>query len=252
VSAQPRVLVLRDLPALTLAAAERIAAAAAAAVAARGRFVLVLSGGGTPRPLYERLAGEDRERLPWAQTTVLFADERCVPPDDPASNYGMVARALLDHVPLPPEQVHRIAGERAPGAAARDYERALRGALREPRGSAALIDVALLGVGADGHTASLFPGSAALDEREQWVVATESPASAPVRARVTLTFPLLARSREVCFLCAGAEKRAAVTEILAGGAELGGTAPPPAARVHGTEGTVWFLDEAAGGALSTR
>ena len=241
------VLVLPDAPALAEAAAERIAAAAAAAVAARGRFVVALSGGGTPRPLYERLAGAYRERVPWARTVVLFSDERCVPPDDAASNFGMVARTLLDHVPVPPEQVHRIAGERPPEAAAREYERALRGVLGEARESVALIDVALLGVGADGHTASLFPGSAALDERGRWVVATEAPASAPVRARITLTFPLLARAREAWFLCAGAEKRAVVAEILGAPAERGRAAPHPSARVRGTEVTAWLLDRAAAG-----
>ena len=250
--AAARVVILPDPSALAQAAAEHIAAAAVAAVAARGRFVVALSGGGTPRPVYERLAGEYRERVPWTRTTVLFCDERCVPPGDPASNYGMVARALLDHVPVPPEQVHRIAGEREPEWAAREYERALRGALGAPRRPTALLDLALLGVGTDGHTASLFPGRSALDERERWVVATEAPASAPVRARITLTFPLLARARDACFLCVGVEKRAVAQRILGAPAEPEGAAPCPAARVRGIERTLWLLDQAAGGALATR
>ncbi|MFN2567524.1 MAG: 6-phosphogluconolactonase [Gemmatimonadaceae bacterium] len=223
------------------AAAGEIVGAANEAVERRGRFVIALAGGETPRPVYGLLGGEYRDAIPWDRTDVCFGDERCVPPDDPASNYGMVRATLLDHVPVPAKRVHRVAGELGATAAARDYDARMPELFREDA-NAPTFDVALLGVGADGHTASLFPGDPALEERERWAVPALAPPGAKVRERVTLTLSVLNRARLVLILCAGEEKRDAVSRILSGAApEL------PAARVRGGERTLWMLDRTAAG-----
>jgi 6-phosphogluconolactonase len=247
--------VFRDLETLSRAAADAVVSAAEAAVAARGRFTISLAGGNTPRRLYELLATEHRDQVPWHATHVFFGDERCVPPTDAASNYHMASETLLAHVPIPAGQVHRIRGELPPEEAAREYGRFLRrvvprhdaGAGTDDSDDAATFDVALLGAGADGHTASLFPGSSALDERHHWVVAVEAPAYvAPPRTRVTLTFPVLCRARAVYVLAAGAEKRRVVEAVLgrdASAGERGAHVPrDPVARVRGLDSTVWFVD----------
>ena len=151
-------------------AAAFIAGLAAESIAARGRFTIALSGGSTPRPIYARLAAADHAaRIDWGKVHVFFSDERCVPPDDAASNYRMAREALLDHVPLPPANVHRMRGEEDPALAALAYEQDLQGLFRTS--AAPAFDLICLGMGDDGHTASLFPGTAALRERERWVVA---------------------------------------------------------------------------------
>jgi 6-phosphogluconolactonase len=160
---------------------------------------LVLAGGETPRPVYQRLA---REPHHWDGTEVFFSDERCVPPHDAASNFYMASRALLSFVPA---HVHRMPGETCDAAA---YEDELRGFFADrPE-----FDFAFLGLGADGHTASLFPGDAALEERERWVVKV----ARPDHDRLTLTLPVLSAARLVVFLVAGAEKRDALRRMMAG------------------------------------
>jgi 6-phosphogluconolactonase len=232
--------VLADLGALSRAAAEHVVRDARDAVRRRGRFTIALAGGSTPRALYELLAGEYRARVDWARTEVFFGDERCVPPDDAASNYAMACDALLGRVPA--ARVHRIAGERPADDAARAYDAELRAAFPDDR--APTFDVALLGLGADGHTASLFPGDAALEERTAWAVPVPPPESVPPHVeRVTVTLPVLDRSRAVYVLAAGGEKRTVVRRILAGEAPA-----LPAARVHGMERTAWLLDRDAAGA----
>jgi 6-phosphogluconolactonase len=235
--------VLADIGTLSRAAAESLDAAAAAAIAARGRFTIALAGGQTPRALYQLLATEFRARIAWASWEMFFGDERCVPPYHPASNYAMVASALLAHVSVPERQVHRIAGELPPDQAAREYESELRQVLATGISSPSL-DVALLGVGADGHTASLFPGSPALDERERWVVPVVGPPMFSPRERITLTLPVLNGAREVYFLCSGHEKHSVVEAILSGSEE---GLQYPAGMVRGTSRTIWFLDEGAAG-----
>lgn len=226
-----------DLAALGRVAAERFAAAAVEGSERGGRFAACLAGGSTPLAAYRLLGGALRSRVPWEETDIFFGDERCVPPGDPASNFGAARAALLSHVPL--ARVHRIEGERGCERAARDYDETLRASFPDADGTT--FDVTLLGVGTDGHTASLFPGSPALDETARLAVAVAAPTSVgPHLPRVTLTLPMLRRSREVWFLCAGADKREVVSRILSG------TAPDlPAARVRGSLRTLWIVDRAA-------
>lgn len=241
--------IFADAASLSHAAAEAMAVAAAAAVDARGRFTIALSGGTTPRMLYRLLAAEYTTRLPWDVTDVFFGDERCVPPDHPASNFGMARDALLARIPGLEARTRRIEGERPAADAAARYDAVLRTAFAGASGAAprasdgATFDVLLLGVGADGHTASLFPGSAALAERERWAVPAEAPVGAPVRERVTLTFSALDAARDAYVLCAGADKRPILSAIAAAGA----AAPDryPVARASARGRLCWFIDEAA-------
>ena len=229
-----RALVLADGDALAAVAAETIVQHAKSAVAARGRFLFALSGGTTPQALFRLLAqSEFDEVLPWSATVVLWGDERCVPPDDPASNYGSAVRSGL--LARPFGSVERVRGELGAEDAARDYEERLRtlgeggsGSPTSPRSLAStppssstpaepdvsrvpVIDLILLGIGEDGHTASLLPGSATLVEAGRLVVPTEVYGG--VR-RVSFTVPVLAAARRLLFLVAGTGKAAAVAEIL--------------------------------------
>lgn len=241
-----RTAIERDLPALARRAADEVVARAAAAGAARGRFSVALAGGHTPQALHALLADPAqpfRARVPWAATEVFFGDERCVPPDHPDSNYRAARESLLAHVPVPERQVHRLRGEDPdPAAAARAYEAELRAALGTG-GATPRLDLVLLGMGADGHTASLFPGTAALEVQDRLVVANEVPRLGAWR--LTFTFPLLAAARAVIFLVAGADKAAAVEAALRPGSTL------PAARVRPADGELlWLLDGAAAAELS--
>jgi 6-phosphogluconolactonase len=238
-----------DVAALVDDAAARVRAAAHAAVAARGRFVVALAGGSTPRALHARLVALGADALPWPATHVVFGDERCVPPDDPASNYGMARDTLLAHVPVPAAQVHRLEGERPPPEAARRYEAALRALAGADQGideGVPFIDLLLLGMGADAHTASLFPGAPALAEQARWVVPAEAPPGVTPPQRLTLTLPALARARTLLVLAAGAEKRDAVSHARA--ARPDDPTAPPVARVRGRDLTLWLLDAAAAAA----
>lgn len=247
----PEVTVCPGADALADAAAERIVALAAAAIGARGRFVLALSGGSTPRETYQRLGAPPLSaRVPWARVHVVWGDERSVPPDDAASNYAMARRALLDRVPIPATQVHRIEGELDPALAAARYEAALRQLLGTPqgpprRGPGAVIDLVLLGLGEDGHTASLFPGSAALGETGRWVV----PVQAPVvpTSRVTLTPPVITAADEILFLVSGATKAGILGRVL----DPAPRAPEVPARSVARAGNRvrWLVDAAAAAAL---
>jgi 6-phosphogluconolactonase len=234
----PRLLVAADPEALARRAAEEVARRAAEAVASRGTFSLALSGGSTPRLLY-RLLAEPTEpfarRVPWPQVHFFFGDERAVPPDDPASNYRMAREALLDLVPS--GSVHRMEAELGANEAATRYEAALRdhfGAVEVP-----VLDLALLGLGTDGHTASLFPGSPALRERRHWVMAAKGPP--PAVERITLTPPPLERARALLFLVAGAEKAEPLRRMLRPQA---GEDPIPAAQLR-PEGEVLVVADRA-------
>jgi 6-phosphogluconolactonase len=218
-------------------------------VRARGRFTVALAGGGTPAALYRELATTHRAGVDWAATHVFFGDERCVPPHDPRSNWRMASDALLSHVHVPPRQTHRIPGELAPADAAAAYEAALRlffGVAAPAPPPPRTFDLVLLGVGPDGHTASLFPGDAAAAERVRWVAAAAAPPGMEPTARVTLTRPVLDRARTVLVLAAGAAKRDIVRRILAADPD-DACRRWPAACARGAERTVWLLDAAAAG-----
>jgi 6-phosphogluconolactonase len=244
VSGDPELRVLAGPAEVAAEAAREVLARAGEAVAARGAFSLALSGGSTPRALYALLgdpAGAYAARMPWDRTRVFFGDERHVPPTHPDSNFRMASEALLAHVPIPVASVHRMRGELPDaGEAAAAYERELRAVL----GEAPVLDLVLLGLGEDGHTASLFPGSPALDERERWVAA---PWVERLGAwRITLTLPVLERAREVVFLVAGAAKAAPLRRAL----RREGAEPVPAARVRPREGRLlWLADRAAAASL---
>ena len=233
--------VFADNGALNTATAERIVAAAVRAVAERGGFHLVLSGGETPKPLYELLATPAwKSRIDWKRTHVYWSDERCVPVDDPRSNAGMTRRALLDHVPVPAAQVHPLYLERSPQQAARDYEALLR---RSASGGLPRFDLALLGLGADGHTASLFPGTAAVAERQRLVCELYLPEQD--MHRLTMTVPLLNQARQVVFLVSGAGKAAMLQQVLSDTVDSVGQMPP-ARLIRPVDGELdWLVDVAA-------
>lgn len=208
----------------------------------RGPFRIALAGGETPRPLYRNLATAPwREAFPWSRTAWFWGDERFVPPDDPRSNYRMAREALLDRAPVPAAGVHAVPTlGMSPEQAASTYERTLQAIYGATRLDPArpLFDVNLLGLGPEGHTASLFPGTAALAERMAWVVAVLAVKEEP---RITLTYPVLESARHVAFLVAGAQKRAALRRLLRGDVAL------PAARVHPVGELRIFADRAAAG-----
>ena len=228
--------VLRDAEAVAQRAAQWLTEKA---LAKSGPFIVALSGGSTPKRLYEILATSDR--FPWSRTELCFGDERLVPPDDEDSNYAMVNRALLSHVDIPPERVHRMPTEGDPAEAAHAYQRDLQALYGSDRllPGRPLFDVVLLGLGENGHTASLFPGTAVLEERLAWV-STCTPHDAPHR-RMTLTYPAIASSATVLFLVAGASKRDALAKVRAR------DPAQPASHIT-TEGElIWALDEQAAG-----
>jgi 6-phosphogluconolactonase len=227
------------------AAARHIVACAADAISLRGRFTLVLAGGSTPRAAYWRLAtGDWRLELDWGLVHLLWGDERCVPPDDPRSNYRMVKEVLLDRVPIPPQQIHRIRGEDEPDKAAAEYEREIRRLLCHPERIEGP-DLVLLGLGKDGHTASLFPGQPAVHETERWVVAVPGPSGGPWR--VTLTPAVLNRARNVTFVVSGGAKAPALEQVLE---EPFAPDLLPAQAIYPAQGLLmWMLDETAAGQL---
>lgn len=204
-----------------------IEGAAAEAIAARGTFRLALSGGNTPKPVFEALA---KRPVDWSKVIITFGDERCVPPDDEKSNYLMARRTLLDHVPIPAENVLRMKGEIDPAAAADEYEAELKA---RAGGGTFRHDLILLGMGPDGHTASLFPGTAALNEKSRLVVANDVPQMG--MWRITFTYPLIDAARHVCFLVNSAGKDAILDEVFSGKSGY------PCAAVSPTDGRLTWL-----------
>ncbi len=219
-------------------ASDAVAASIAAAVQANGRCSVALAGGNTPRTLYQSLAARFRAGIPWQHVDVFWGDERVVPPGDPRRNEVMARETLLDRVPCPAENIHPVPTDTTGAdAAAELYEATLRRCFSSewPR-----FDLVLLGLGADGHTASLFPGSPALDERTRWAVGTMAPAD-PLE-RVTLTLPVFNRAALTFFLVTGSEKAHALRRVLAG-ADIEAC---PAAGVRPHNGAVvWWVDRGA-------
>jgi 6-phosphogluconolactonase len=206
-----------DPAALAWRAALQFVELAEEAVAARGRVRIAVSGGSTPKATFALLADSTRpflKRMPWQQLELFWVDERTVPPDHPESNYRMTKESLLDHVNLRPEQIHRIPGELEPEVAAAQYEFELRRSFRLEGAESPRFDIVSLGMGDDGHTASLFPHTEALHEMGRLVVANSVPQKDTWR--VTLTWPVINNAREVFFLIAGADKAAPLKEVFTG------------------------------------
>jgi 6-phosphogluconolactonase len=203
-------------------------------------FTVCLSGGSTPRRLYERLAQAPfLEQFPWANTHFFFGDERFVPADHKDSNYRMASEALLSKAPIPPENIHRIETERPTAEdAAADYDKVLRDFYGSSRldPDRPLFDVMFLGLGPDGHTASLIPGEPILEERSKWV---GSVAHGRPEARISLTYPVLESSRAIAFLVSGSEKAAMMKAVR------GGDTSVPAGRLDTAGDVEWFADRAA-------
>jgi 6-phosphogluconolactonase len=231
--------VFDDAEALATAVAEEFCALTEGL--AHAPFTVALAGGSTPKRLYELLAAEPYVgRVRWKDVELFFGDERAVPPEHPDSNYGMAKRALLDHVPV---TAHRMAAEHDD---ARGYARLLSERIAERRDGVPVLDLVLLGMGEDGHTASLFPGTAALAEHTRWVVMNDVPQLHT--RRMTLTYPILNAAERVWVLCAGAGKRAMVAECLATAERPDDPPARPILGVRPIEGElIWFLDEAAAG-----
>lgn len=234
--------------AMSQAAARFIVKVATEALRRRNRFLLALSGGGTPKPIYQQLAGQAfRVQVDWAAVHFFWGDERCVAPTRPGSNYGQAKLLLLDPLAVPADNIHRVKGELAPEEAAADYRRRLAefagGGLAWPT-----FDLALMGLGSDGHTASLFPGHPAPGEDHLAAIAVTADYEDRPAQRVSLTPPVFNSARNVLFLAAGAAKANAVAAVLAPNADL---EEWPAARIRPGAGRLYyFLDQAAAAAIT--
>lgn len=244
----PEILVLSDAAAVAAEAAERFTAICARTAASRGACAVALSGGETPKALYALLTDEPyRGRVPWERLQVFWGDERCVPPDDPRSNYRVAHEMLLSKVPVPVDRVHRMPADTADHkTAAAAYAETLRAVLPRTADGWPRLDLVLLGLGDNAHTASLFPRGEALRERERAVVA-EFVEDAGMW-RMTLTVPVLTHAAEIVFLVAGAGKAEAVRAVIEGPAD---PVDVPAALIRPVDGRLtWLLDAAAASRLT--
>jgi 6-phosphogluconolactonase len=239
---EPKIVILDDAPALYAHAAEEIAHFAGEAVCTHGEFTLCLSGGSTPAATYEMLGSKFHFSIDWKEVQFFWGDERCVPPEDAASNYAMTLRMLLSKLTLKPSQVHRIPGEKSPEEAAGAYEDELRNHFGLGEGEFPRFDLVLLGLGENSHTASLFPGSPAIHESERLALAVEVD-DPTQRHRVTVTPPVINNATRVMFLVAGKAKAQAVWNILKGPRDVDKFPAQVIAPEHGE--IVWLLDKAA-------
>ena len=240
VNKQTNVVIFEDPEAVALGAADRFAELAQLAIAARGRFAVALAGGSTPKRTYEFLAGEKyKNRIDWAKVHVFFGDERCVPPENSDSNYRMANEAMLSRLPIPEQNIHRMIGEGDAVANASLYESELRSFFDEaawPR-----FDLIFLGMGDDGHTASLFPGTTALKEERAWVVANWVEKFNTFR--ITLTAPAINHAAHVIFMVTGAAKAQRIAEVSRGPRN---TEALPSQLIQPIDGSLeWFVDKAA-------
>ncbi len=228
-------------------AAQLVVASANEAIARAGRFVIALSGGSTPRRLHERLASASwRQQIDWSKVEIFWGDERAVPPDHPDSNFRMANESLLQPLAIAAERIHRMPAERSDlDAAARDYQAEIaRISGVDPTATPPPLDLILLGLGPDAHTASLFPHSPAVTEQERWVVSNPGPANKGMR--LTLTLPIINQARSVIFLVVGADKADALAKISASSGN--DVERLPASGVRPTNGSIhWLVDQAAAG-----
>jgi 6-phosphogluconolactonase len=232
--------VLSDLEALSLHAASIFVSASKNSIAAKKRFAVAISGGSTPRRFYALLGSDAyRHRVDWQYVHFFWADERCVPKEDEASNFRTAFDTFLSKIALPEKNIHRIKGEEAPDEAARDYEEEIRGFFGEserPR-----FDLIILGIGEDGHTASLFPGSKSLEERVRLAIPVYL--GEPSKNRITLTLPVLSNADQILFLAAGPSKAGVLSEILRDGEKRKWF---PAGLVRPAHGNMmWLIDQEA-------
>ncbi len=228
---------------LALTGAERFLGDAKASTSQRGHFSVAVSGGSTPRTMHRNLAREPFcSQIPWNETHIFYVDERCVPIDDPASNFGDLKRDLIEQAPLPIENIHPMPGETTLVDGARAYERELKAFFQQNAGFP-VFDLIFLGIGKDGHTASLFPGQAALEEKEQWIVSVKG--GNPDVHRLTMTLPVINHARHVVFLVSGEGKAGILKEIFEES-----SMPLPAQRINPVKGQLtWLLDRAAASRL---
>jgi 6-phosphogluconolactonase len=233
--------VFPDLPKASQALAERLIETAKDVLTTKDTFSMVLSGGKTPCFLYRLLARGYSGKISWEKVHLFWGDERCVAMDSRDSNFAMASEAMISKVQVPTENIHRIPAEiMPPEKAAETYERMLQEYFKTEEGESFLFDAMILGVGEDGHTASLFPGSSALNEKSRWVLAVNAPPSFSPQKRITMTFPLINRSRSIFFLVSGTKKREVVREIL----KQQETARRlyPAALIHPLGSIAWYID----------
>ncbi len=230
---KPEIEVLESAEAAALACALRIVSSARSAIAARGKFTLAITGGSTPKATYAILAAEHVGDVDWKKVHFFVGDERLVPYDDPRSNFGVVRSTWLAGLKLPQEVLHPMPVDLEDDAAARSYERELR--VHAPEG----LDFVMLGLGDDGHTASLFPGRIDAIPPARWVIAAKAPPTSPVERRLTLSFSAFAAARQVVFQACGANKSRLVADVLA---QRGNH---PAEKVRAKETLRWILDAAA-------
>ncbi len=235
--------VVPDIAALNRAAAEEFVRCATTAIRDHGRFAVALSGGNTPRSVYALLAGEYRSSLSWDRVFVFFGDERHVPPDHPDSNYRMAGEALFAQAPIPPQNIYRIQAELDADTAAMQYERALQEFFHLKEGERPRFDLILLGMGEDGHTASLFPGTAALKETSRLVVGNH--VEKLQTDRITLTLPVLNAAAEVLVMIAGSAKAEVLSKICHSSVPI-----YPIQLAHPANGRLlWIVERQAAGLI---
>jgi 6-phosphogluconolactonase len=234
-----------DSASLAVAAADIFALTAKECVAERGRFVVAVSGGSTPRAAHRLLTEEPyRSGIQWEKVHIFWVDERCVPEDHPASNYGAARKDFLDRVTVPAEQIHPMTGDAVPEETALTYQRELEAFFGLGEGEPPVFDLICLGIGKDGHTASLFPAQRALDEKQRWVVAVKG--GDPNVSRLTMTYPILNRASQIVFVAFGREKAAIVKSVVEMGEEK-----LPAQRIRPVNGRLtWLLDREAASLLT--
>lgn len=244
----PRIIVLEDQQALYVRAAEEIAHFVGESISVSGEFTVALAGGSTPAEVYELLATRFRLSVDWKEMQFFWGDERCVPPDDEASNYGMAARSMLDRIDLRPDQIHRIRGEDSPEAAARAYEEEIRSVFSLGEDEFPRFDLVMLGMGENAHTASLFPNSPAIHEQRRLAVVTEG--IPPHATRISITPGVINHAARVLFVVSGAGKAEAVKAVLEGPHDPDRY---PAQIVQPEDAEyLWMLDQAAARLLSHR
>lgn len=238
------VCICTDTSDLAARAAEEIAADARRTVARKGVFTLCLSGGDTPADTYAGLGDSLAGEMPWDRVHVFWGDERCIPLNRPDNHFTMATRLMLSRVSIPEGNVHRIHAESDPAAAAADYEAELRRFFDVGEGSLPRFDLVVLGMGEDGHVASLFPGSAGLDERTRWAVDHHVVKRGERAQRVTLTMPVLTAARRVMFLVAGELKSEMLAAVLEGAADV-----PARDVIQRARSVLWMVDREAAAAL---